>query len=428
MKERLHVMVSYFIALAPIVAKPVRSADVRNLTDIVKNFSVKDGEDVVRIEKTVNHDLKALELYFTGKLPGKVANLKRFILFGLGSEDINSIAFARLVRRSREEVVFPELYSLTNSIAAWARKEKDTIMIARTHGLPAGLTTFGKELSNPLLRLCDEITECLSLPFQAKLTGEVGSVHGLSRTGVKADWLAFGDRFISSMGVGATHASTQIAPYDSLIRYLHSLHRINTILIDLCKNMWLYVLLEYIRVVKKDKEVGSSGMPHKVNPIYFEGAEGGLEMANGIIETLARTLMVNRLQRDFSDSTLRRNTSLILAYSLLSYQSIIEAFGRLEVDKDVIATDITVHAEVWIEPIKILMLLDGQDNAFELLKQKTRGKTYTTHGLLNLVGTLQLKHHLENNIHNLILGKIRNPYPSQVVDEAVVKAKKLHAL
>lgn len=298
-------------------------------------------------------------------------------------------------------------------------------MVARTHALPAGITTFGKELANPLLRLCDEMKILLSFRFQGKTSGEVGSFHAIRAANPAVNWMKFSDQFLASQNLEPARASTQIVPYDRLIRYLQSLGRINSILLDLSKNMWLYVLLGYVRVVKIDKEAGSSGMPHKVNPIYFEGAEGGFEMANGIIETLSRKLMINRLERDFSDSTLRRNISLVMGLSLLSYQSMTEALGRLEIDHVRIGRDMEEHAEIWIEPVKTLMLLEGISDAYDVLKQETRGKTFTVREFLDLIDALPVKGDIKSKMHDLVINKTSNPYTSVMVDEAVGAVKKL---
>lgn len=425
MKERLEVMCDHLVAVAPLVFKKIPLKDQKALKSGIEDFSLADAKEVADHEKIVNHDLKALEMYLASHLPNNVSRFKRYILFGLGSEDVNAIALGRLIIKSRGEVLLPELYRLMECIGKLARNEKDTTMIARTHALPAGVTTFGKELANPLLRLCDEVTIFSSCKLQAKLSGEVGSFHGLSRSGIKAQWMTFADNFVRSQGLEPQHGSTQIVPYDSFIRLFQSLFRINAILIDLCTNIWLYVLLGYVRVVKKEKEVGSSGMPHKVNPIYFEGAQGGLVMANGMIETFARSLMVNRLDRDFSDSTIRRNTSLIIAYNLLSYQSLQEAFRRLEVNRSGIRHDLSQHAEVWVEPIKIIMLHAGLDSAYDFLKRKTRGISFTTPEFHTLIDSLPVRTSVKHTMHQIVDDEIPNPYPVHVVAEAVSRVRKL---
>lgn len=412
MNERAIVMVAHLRALASVFGFAAPALSLK--------FSIKDGEHVTELEKVLNHDLKALEQYVASKIP---LQTRRYLLFGLGSEDVNSIAFGRLVVRSRESVMLPNLFTLMDDIALTVRKERHTVMIARTHALPAGVTTFGKELANPLIRLCDEVTVFKTIPIQAKLSGEIGTFHSISHGSHVQNWLDFSDRFIRSQGLEPQHGSTQIVPYDSLIRYLHSLFRINTILIDVCKNIWLYILLGYVRIVKKEKEVGSSGMPHKVNPIYFEGAEGGLVMANGIIETLSRTLMMNRLQRDFSDSTVRRNVPLILAYSLLSYQSLHEAFRRIHVDKTAMTIDLKNHAEVWIEPIKLVLIESGMANAYDMLKKKTRGRSFTEKELTVLIDSLPISESIKRKLHKL--SSIENPYVTRITAEALLKVRKV---
>lgn len=385
-----------------------------------KPLSLKDAERISDIEKTVNHDVQAIREFMIQKLP---VQTRPYLLYGLGSEDINSIALGRLVSRSRDEVIIPELVHVLKGVTSAALKEKNTTMIARTHGLPAGVTTFGKELANSVLRLCDEIELFRHQKLQAKLSGEVGTFHSLVRVGKHVDWQRFADQFIQSQGLEPTEGATQVVPYDSFIRFFHSLFRINTILIDLSKNMWLYVLLGYLTVHKVSREVGSSGMPHKVNPIYFEGAEGGLIIANGIIETMARALMVNRLSRDFSDSTIRRNTSIIFGYSLLSYQSLVTAFERVAANRQAIEEDIAVHAEVWIEPMKLVMLGNGIDNAYDLLKGKTRGRTFTTGELHTLIDTLPVDATVKKTLHDIPFTK--NPYPAAVVKKATARVQAL---
>ena len=415
MNERAFVMVAHLRALAPVFGFTAPA--------LPQKFSIKDGERISGLERVLNHDLKALEQYVATKIP---LQTRRYLLYGLGSEDVNSIAFGRLVVRSREQVILPNIFTLLDDIAETVKREQLTFMIARTHALPAGVSTLGKELANPLFRLCDEISHFKTIPFQAKLSGEVGTFHSISYGAHAQNWLKFSDKFIRAQGLEPQHGSTQIVPYDSLIRYLQSLSRINTILIDLCKNIWLYILLGYVRIVKKEKEVGSSGMPHKVNPIYFEGAEGGLGMANGIIETLARTLMVNRLQRDFSDSTVRRNVPLVLAYSLLSYQSMHEAFQRIQIDRKAISLDLENHAEVWIEPIKIVLIESGMVDAFDVLKKKTRGRSFTRTELGRLIDSLPISVSIKRKLTELPMTV--NPYLTRITAEALSKVRKVKKL
>lgn len=427
MKMRLDVIVSYVKSIAvQLTGKSLSRTDDRKLSSLVDAFSLTEARKVVQLEKSVNHDLKALELYCISSLKGShPLRLIPFINLGLGSEDINSMAFAILLKKSREEVLFPAIRDIADRIVKLASKEKETSMIARTHAQPANMTTFGKEVAAPLSRLCDEIELFQSMTFQAKCSGEVGSYQAFLGVDPSLNAIDFTNRFIRSLGLVPSPVSTQIAPYDSIIRYLQSLFRINSILIDFCKNMWLYVLLGYLKVKKVDTEIGSSGMPHKVNPIYFEGAEGGLEMANGIIEVFCRKFPVNRLQRDFSDSTMRRNIVLPIAFSLLSYQSICQAFDRIEVDKKRMAQDLDNHAEVYTETIKSYGTMHGISDMYERLKKATRGKVLSQIDLQDLITSLPLKEKEKQELKTLCNGGLHNPFPGRIVSEVVARAKKL---
>lgn len=423
MKLRLRIIISYTRSLAAfLTGKKVSVKDHRMLYSLADTFSLADAHDVIQREAVVNHDLKAIELYLVERLTKRgLARYAPYVNLGIGSEDINSIALGLQLRESREAVLIPAIRRVTRVLSELAQGEKNTVMVARTHGQPASVTTFGKELAGPLSRLCDELDLFGSVRLEAKCSGEVGSFQafmGIDRT---VDWLAFTDSFVRSFGLHPTHAATQIAPYDSLVGFLQSLGRMNSIFLDLTKNMWLYVLLGYLNVKKIDTEVGSSGMPHKVNPIYFEGAEGGLEMANGIIETLVRKLPINRLQRDFSDSTARRNLVLPLAYSVLSYQSLVEGLSRIEVNRIAIKQDLNSHAEVWIETVKTYGLKHGIVDMYDTLKKETRGRTLSHADLQALISALPLSMQEKKELMTLCDGS-HNPYTSRIVDEIVRKA------
>lgn len=426
MEMRLGMIVSYTKSIASeLSGKPLPRTDEKKLASLVDTFSLSEARKVVQLEKAVNHDLKALELYLVQVLTKRdLAKLIPYINLGIGSEDINSMALALLLKTSREEVIMREVKEVAKRLADLASKEKQTVMIARTHGQPANVTTFGKEVAAPLSRLCDEVELFQSMTFQAKCSGEVGSYQAFLGVDTTLDAIKFTNRFILSLGLTPSPVSTQVAPYDSLIRYLQSMYRINSILLDFTKNMWLYVLLGYLKVKKVDKEVGSSGMPHKVNPIYFEGAEGGLEMANGIIETLVRKLPINRLQRDFSDSTMRRNIVLPVAYSVLSYQSICQALDRIDVDAVVITRDMEEHAEVWTETIKAYCTTHGIVDMYERLKKETRGRVLSQKDLQDLITGLPLTEKEKQELQSLC-GLRHNPFPARIVEDVLSRAKKI---
>lgn len=417
MKMRFHVMVEYVVWM-------YKTLHGKKVT-ISENFTLADAKRVVGLEKTVNHDLKALELFFVSRLKkSRQETLITLINLGLGSEDINSMAFALLFKYSREEILLPAIAEIVGWLVTIATKEKMTVMIARTHGQPANVTTFGKEIASPLSRLCDELELFQTTELQAKCSGEVGSYQAFVGVDPSLNAIKFTNSFVRSLGLVPCAVSTQIAPYDSLIRYLQSLSRINSILLDLSKNMWLYVLLGYVKVKKVEAEVGSAGMPHKVNPIYFEGAEGGLEMANGMLEIFCRKLPVNRLQRDFSDSTMRRNIVIPIALSLLSYQSICQAFDRIEVNKERMTEDLKNHAEVFTETIKAYGTMHGIGNMYERLKTVTRGKILTEKDLYNIINELGLKDSEKQEVIALC-NEHNNPYPGEIVEKVVSRAKKL---
>lgn len=417
MKMRFGVMADYVTWIyASLNAKTV---------SLSTDLTLADARKVIQLERSVNHDLKALELFFASRLKrSSLVKLIPYINLGLGSEDINSMAFALLLKNNRGEVLLPAIAEIMKRLVTIATKEKTTSMVARTHAQPANVTTFGKEIAAPLSRLCDEVQLFQSLAFQAKCSGEVGSYQAFLGVDSSMDIIDFTDRFIRSLGLIPSAVSTQIAPYDSLVRYLQSLSRINNILLDLSKNMWLYVLLGYVKVKKVETEVGSAGMPHKVNPIYFEGAEGGLEMANGILEIFCRKLPINRLQRDFSDSTMRRNIAFPIALSLLSYQSICQAFDRIEVNKQRMEEDLKNHAEVFTETVKVYGTTHGIDDMYERLKNATRGRALSEKDFHSILNELGLKGSEKKELMALC-NENHNPYPAIIVEKVVARAKKL---
>lgn len=417
MNMRFSVMVDYVGAIYTCI-------EGKNLS-LNKKFSLSDAKTITAIEKIANHDLKAIEEFLAMTLrKNNHDSLVPYINLGIGSEDINSIAFSLLVGECRKAVLLPYLQKIVIALLSLAKSESNTQMVARTHAQAANITTFGKEIANTILRLCDEIEILSKVQFSAKCTGEVGTLQGFNAIDRKKDWLAFTDKFIMKYGLIPSHAATQIAPYDNLVRFLQSLERTNAILIDCVKNIWLYVLVGFVRVTKIESEVGSAGMPHKVNPIYFEGSEGGLQLANGIFETLCRLLPVNRLQRDFSDSTVRRSLSMPMGLTVLSYQSIVEGLKRLAVNREGIASSVERHQEIYIESIKIYCLHHGMADAYNWLKEKTRGKTLNKESLSMLIEELPVGDKRE--LTELL--NVQNPYPQKIVQEAEKRVKHIVSL
>ena len=373
MKYRLDIMAKWLKWLDCLKILKVNKS---NLSGIIDKFDEKDAEEIREIEKTTNHDLKAIEYYLRDKLKtvGE-ENAAGLINLGLGSEDINNIALRLIVSDSWQKVFLPEIVKLSRKLLDTTDHHKALTMLARTHGKPASVTTFGKEIGLYMIRVINETERINALQFSGKLAGEVGNYNALQFILPKVDWLDVSEKFISSFGLVPNLFATQINPYDDLIIFFDAVKRLNNILAGFSKDIWLYSLLDYVKIVKKEEEVGSAGMPHKVNPIYFEGAEGGLEQASGELEFYSRKLSYSRLQRDFSDSTVRRNLASILGLCLLSYQSLNEGCRRLDVNTDKIKEDLDKHYEVVSEGLQNYIRLKGEVEGYEKIKKELRGVT-----------------------------------------------------
>lgn len=428
MKQRYYVMVRYVICIYPHVSgKKLSPGKEKNLLNIYSTFDEHDALMVKEIESTVNHDLKAIEMYFISAL--EKYHLEEFVPYvnlGIGSEDVNNIAFAQALTEGIK-VLQKELTGVAREIMILATEHSQTVMVARTHGLPANITTFGKEMGNVLLRLCEEYEIFSSVKLYVKCSGEVGSYQAQFAADQKIDWMNITDSFITSLGFGAHHGATQIAPYDCYGRLFHSIARINSICIDFVQNLWLYISIGFARVSPIVAEVGSAGMPHKVNPIYLEGAEGNLKMANMLFEGLARELPINRLQRSFTDSTMRRNVVLPLSFSLLSYQSIIEGLKRLVVEPGAIGKDLERHPEVWLESIKAFGIVHGILDIYDQLKKETRGRVLTGQTLSRIISQLSLTKSEKAELRQFCR-QSKNPFPSRVVDEALKRTQEVFGL
>ena len=428
MRQRLLVMIRYVIYMYPFVSgKNLSRAKEKSLLHLHRVFSQNDALRVKDIESKINHDLKAVEMFFVTAL--KRENLEEcipYINVGIGSEDVNTIAFAHALTESIQ-ILQQELSGTVAEIMKLAREYADTTMVARTHGLPANITSFGKEMANTLLRLCDECEVFLSVKIFAKCSGEVGSFQAHFSADRRIDWIKCTDSFIRSLGFLPHHGATQVLPYDSYSRLFHAAMRINTICIDFVQNLWLYIVAGYAHVSPILREVGSAGMPHKVNPIYLEGAEGNLKMANMLFEGLARELPINRLQRSFTDSTMRRNVVIPISFSLLAYQSITEGLKRFVVDRKAIAADFVKHPEVWLESVKAYGMVHKVPDMFGMLKNETRGKVLTAEGLTRIIEQLPLTK-LQKDELLALCRQSANPFPSAIVSEALTRTKKVFSL
>ena len=362
------------------------------LDKLVDNFDQNSAQKVKDIEATTNHDVKAVE-YFLSESFGEdteLGALRPFLHFACTSEDINNISYALMLRRGRDDVVLPALRGVSGRLAELARLTADVPMLSRTHGQTASPTTLGKELANVVWRLERQIGLFADVPPLAKINGAVGNFNAHVVAYPDVDWPAASQAFIESLGLEWNPYTTQIEPHDWVAEYSDALARINTILIDYCRDTWAYISLGYFRQRKVANEVGSSTMPHKVNPIDFENAEGNLGIANSLLNHFATKLPVSRWQRDLTDSTVQRNLGVAAGHTLLACESIIKGLGRLEHDAERIAADLEPRWEVLAEPVQTVMRRYGAEDAYEQLKDLTRGEAINQDILRRFIGKLDL--------------------------------------
>ena len=363
------------------------------LNEIVDAFSVEDAARVKALEAETNHDVKAVEYFLRQKLEGvrgASGNLIAFLHFASTSEDINNLSYALMLRDARQRVLSPLLKQLTMDLRTLAHRFADVPMLARTHGQPATPTTLGKEIANFVYRLQRQGELFNNVQICGKFNGAVGNFNAHVVAYPDADWLAITDRFLESLGLAATRYTTQIEPHDWIAEYCQALSRCNTVLIDLCRDFWGYVSLGYFRSRPVAGEVGSSTMPHKVNPIDFENAEGNLGLANEVLGFLASKLPISRWQRDLTDSTVLRNASLGLGHTLIALDACQRGLGKLDADFEAVAADLEGRWEVLAEAIQTVMRRHGHADAYEQLKTLTRGRTIDAESLKQFIAKLEI--------------------------------------
>lgn len=392
---RVFIEIEYLKALSSSgVIRKFSNKELDLLTSLLVKLQTRDGTglDMIRqIEKTTNHDVKAVELFIQKQLQEtSLKDVVSMIHFGLTSDDINNCAYALMIKYSTQKVIIPSIEKITEKLNELIQSSKNIPMLGRTHGQPAAPTTLGKELLVFYNRLGQEFDAIKKLNIKAKLNGNTGNfnVHKLLLS--KTNWLEFSKNFINSLGLIPDLVTTQIAPYDSLLSIFNVLIRINNILLGLCQDLWQYIMFGYFQQQVIKTETGSTALPHKVNPIYFEGAEGGFGIANALFEFYCRKLSYSRLQRDLSDSTVRRSFGIAFGYSLLSYQSVEEGLKRITPNKNAILADLNKHIEVLSEPIQNLLRLRGKINAYEQAKSFFRGKEITAEQLRKFIVSLDL--------------------------------------
>ena len=376
-KYRVFVEIQYFIELANIPLpqlKELTDSDKKTIENISKKFSTEDALRVKNIEKDINHDVKAVE-YFIKEGFDKInlSKYKEFIHFGLTSQDINNTAVPLMLKDSITKVIMPSFVKVQKLINTMSKSLKNIPMIARTHGQPATPTTFGKEFNVFEERLINQIETLASIQNNGKFGGASGNLNAHYVSYPEINWDEFADNFLKNIGLKRSKPTTQIEHYDNMAAIFHNLSRINTVLIDLCRDIWHYISINYLVQKANKKEVGSSAMPHKVNPIDFENAEGNLMLANSQYIFLAEKLPISRLQRDLTDSTVSRNIGVPLSHTKIALESIIKGLGKIDVNKSVIENDLDNNWAVVSEAIQTVLRRENIPNPYELLKDLTRG-------------------------------------------------------
>ena len=395
-KYRVLVEIEYFIALreadVPQLAKIDKSI-YDSLRAIYNNFSTEDALWIKETEKTTNHDVKAVEYFIKSKFDGLgLQEYKEFIHFGLTSQDINNTAIPLSTKEAFENVYLPSLVSVIAKLKELAMEWQDVPMLARTHGQPASPTRLGKEILVFVERLEEQMRLLFNVPFAAKFGGATGNYNAHKVAYPNTDWKKFGTDFVeNSLGLHHSFPTTQIEHYDHFAAFFDALKRINTILIDLDRDIWTYVSMDYFKQKIKAGEIGSSAMPHKVNPIDFENSEGNLGIANAIFEHLSAKLPVSRLQRDLTDSTVLRNIGVPMGHTLIAFEATLKGLNKLLLNEDKFAEDLDKNWAVVAEAIQTILRREGYPNPYEALKDLTRTNTVINkEAIHNFIGTLNV--------------------------------------
>jgi len=376
LRDRVRVELNFLLALSKTdLVRPLTDSESAQIESIITNFSDADAELILEHERKTRHDVKAIEYFIQNKLQGlSLEDLIPWIHFGLTSEDTNSLGQALSLKESRDKVIIPALDSLISNLSELAIRYKSVPMLARTHGQFAVPTTLGKEFAVYVARLKKTRDEIASHKFEAKLTGAVGNFNALQAAVPNIDWISFSRDFVSSFGLEPNLLTTQILPYDNWIRYFDLIRLMNSILIDFSQDFWRYISDRYLKQAVVAGEVGSSTMPQKVNPIDFENAEGNLGVANSLLTHYAQKLTISRLQRDLSDSTVRRTFGSALGHSLLAWSNFQRGLKRIAPDEEKLKAELNAHWEVVSEGAQTILRAAGKSDAYESLKEQTRGR------------------------------------------------------
>ena len=399
-RYRLLVEIEYFIALANRKFFPLKAGQVKLLRGIYGNFTPDKATEIKNLERVTNHDVKALEYYIKKEIEAMgLAAQKEWVHFGLTSQDINNTAVPLLWKEALEHELYPGVANLILELRKMAKAWANIPMLARTHGQPASPTRLGKEIMVYVERLEGQLDLLQSVPYTCKFGGATGNFNAHHIAFPKTPWVRFGNEFCQGLGLQRQQYTTQIEHYDNLAAHFDGIKRINTILTDLCRDAWTYISMDYFKQKTRKGEVGSSAMPHKVNPIDFENAEGNLGMANALLEYLSGKLPVSRLQRDLTDSTVLRNIGVPFGHTILAFRSIHKGLGKLVLNEPAIHADLERNWAVVAEAIQTVLRRENYPSPYEALKELTRGQEINEKAIRAFIDGLKISKSLKKELH-----------------------------
>ena len=393
------------LAAQPDIAEiPALSSSASSFLDqVIDNFSPQEAQRIKEIEATTNHDVKAVEYYLKEKIAEQkeLLEISEFIHFACTSEDINNLAYALMLRDMREQILIPDISNLLVELRMRAKSYADISMLSRTHGQPASPSTMGKEFANVVARIDRQLTTLQNTALLGKINGAVGNFNAHIVAYPDVDWQTVSRKMIESLGLQCNTHTTQIEPHDYIAEYVDALSRINTILIDFSRDVWAYIAIEYFKQKVVKDEIGSSTMPHKVNPIDFENAEGNFGIANALCNHFSAKLPISRWQRDLTDSTVLRNLGVAVAHSDIAYKSLLKGISKLELNQSKLEEDLHNNIEVLAEPIQTVMRKYKVSGAYEKLKELTRGQSLDSKKLKDFISSLDLPDAEKNKLLKL---------------------------
>ena len=408
-------------ATAEIAEVPAFSAEANQfLDDLAANFSEEDARRIKEIERTTNHDVKAVEYFLKEKVADvpELHAVNEFIHFACTSEDINNTSHALMLKEARDEVILPEIKNIIDAIKALAVEYRDIPLLSRTHGQPASPSTMGKEMANVAYRMERQYKQIANVEILGKINGAVGNYNAHLSAYPEVDWHQFSEEFITeSLGVTWNPYTTQIEPHDYIAELFDAVARFNTILIDFDRDVWGYIALGHFKQKTIAGEIGSSTMPHKVNPIDFENSEGNLGLANAVFGHLAQKLPISRWQRDLTDSTVLRNLGVGVGYAIIAYTSTLKGISKLEVNREALLAELDKNWEVLAEPVQTVMRRYGIEKPYEKLKELTRGKRVDGEAMRNFIDGLELPEHEK--------ARLKEMTPANYIGQAIELTDKL---